>query len=173
MTTDWDSIRRIKGQTDIPLNARGEEEAEHLAQTLVDLGITLIVGSDLKRSSKTGEIINLLLKCPLRSDKRLRECSFGKLEGLTREQAVEQYGSEILLQWDDQFANYDFRPFGGESRNDVLKRHLELINYLFKTSSHDHILLVGHGRGLATLLNSWDYPPNLKRGEYRIIDFSK
>lgn len=78
----------------------------------------------------------------------------------------------ISQQWDDQYASYDFRPFGGECRSDVLRRHLDFANYFLKTNASDVTLLVGHGRGLATLLSGLGYPPDLKRGEYKVIDFT-
>jgi len=91
-TTEWNSAGRIQGQTDISLSPQGKIEAEELAKLLSDVGINLIVSSDLKRASETAEIINASLNVPLQLEQRLRECSFGNIEGLTKQQAIEKYG---------------------------------------------------------------------------------
>ncbi|MEK7516278.1 MAG: histidine phosphatase family protein [Patescibacteria group bacterium] len=169
-TTDWNSGGRIQGQTDIPLNQQGKTEAEQLAKLLSGLGINLIVSSDLKRASETAEIANALLAVPLQLEKRLRECSFGKVEGLTKQQAIEQHGSSMAPNWEDQHHTYDFRPFGGEHRDGVLARHIEVLGSLANEKPNGTILLVGHGRGLSTLLAGLGQLPDLKRGEYRIIE---
>lgn len=170
-TTEWNSAGRIQGQTDISLSARGKTEAEQLAKLLSGLGINFIVSSDLKRASETAEIVNALLAVPLQLDGRLRECSFGKVEGLTKQQAIEQYGPSIAPNWEDQHHAYDFRQFGGEHRDDVLARHIEALNSLASEKLDSTILLVGHGRGLSTLLARLGQMPDLKRGEYRIVEY--
>jgi len=38
---DWNSKRLLQGQTDIPLNANGEKQAENLAQVLHDVNFDL------------------------------------------------------------------------------------------------------------------------------------
>ena len=172
-TTEWNLIGRIQGQTDINLSHQGKVEAENLAKELRGNDIDLIISSDLKRACQTAEIINILLRIPLRQERGLRECSFGKLEGLTRQEAVDQFGRSIEGHWDDQFLNYDFRPFGGECREDVFNRHLAVIKSLAENNVSRTVLLVGHGRGISTLLSGLGCPPDIRRGEYRLIDYPK
>ena len=169
-TTEWNSVGRIQGQTDISLSQQGKAEAEQLAKLLSGLGINFIVSSDLKRSSETAEIINSLLVVPLQLERRLRECSFGNVEALTKQQAIEQYGSSMAQNWEDQYQSYNFRPFGGEHREDVLERHIEVLE-LLSSQKLGTTLLVGHGRGLCTLLAGLGQSPELKRGEYRLIEY--
>jgi len=171
-STDWDSTGRIKGQTDISLSLQGKAEAEKLTKLLSGLGINLIVSSDLKRASETAEIINALLRAPLRFESRLRECSFGSLEGLTKQQAIEKYGSSLTQILEDQYHAYDFRAFGGEHREGVLARHIEVLKELADGKPDNVILLLGHYRGMCTLLAGLGHLPDLKRGEYRIIEYN-
>ena len=170
-TTEWNSIGRIQGQTDISLSQQGKTEAKQLAKLLSGLGINFIVSSDLKRSSETAEIVNALLAVPLQLETRLRECSFGKVEGLTKQQAIERYGPSMVPNWEDQHHAYDFRPFGGENREDVLARHIEVLKSLASEKPNSTVLLVGHGQGLCTLLAGLKQSPELKQGEYRIIEY--
>ena len=170
-TTEWNLAGILQGQTDIPLNQQGRAEARQLAHALQGLSITKIVSSDLKRAKETAEIINDVLKIPLQSDQRIRECSFGSLEGLTDKQATERHGLPAPDHTTDQHVSYDFRPFGGENRNEVLERHIATLNELVETQDGNIILLVGHSRGLCTLLAELGQAPNLKRGEYRTVEF--
>jgi len=171
-TTDWNLAGRIQGHTDISLNQQGRIEAEELAKVLSGLGIHLIVSSDLKRASETGDIISASLSVPSQLDTRLRECSSGDVEGLTKEQAVEKYGPSMESTWDDQYRAYDFRPFGGEHRDAVLARHMQALETLTSEQPNKTLLLIGHGRGMRTLLAGLGHSPDLKRGEYRIIEYT-
>ena len=166
-TTDWNIEGRIQGQTDTELNEVGKKEALALAEKLLPLSISKIVSSDLKRAFQTAQIINQKLNVPLILDRRLRECSFGSLEGLNRSGAFSKYGPEIIRDWEDQYLNYDFLRFGGETREIVLQRHQEVIRSYF---SEGATLIVGHGRGLNTLLYQLGIEPNLKRGSYKLIE---
>lgn len=166
-TTDWNLKGRLQGHIDTELNEFGRRQALVLAGELLSLGISKIISSDLKRARQTAEIINQRLNVPLILDRRLRECSFGSLEGLDKSGALKKYGPEILRDWEDQCLNYDFLRFGGETRGAVLWRHQEVIKDHFLDGA---TLIVGHGRGLNTLLHQLGVEPNLKRGEYKLIE---
>ncbi len=170
-TTDWNLAGRIQGHTDISLNPQGRAEAEELAKVLFGLDIHLIVSSDLKRASETAKIVSALLGVPSQLDKRLRECSLGDIEGMTKEQAIEKYGPTIAPMWEDRYP-YDFRPFGGEHRDAVFARHTQILEALASEQPNDTVLLIGHSRGMRTLLAGLGHSPDLKRGEYRVIEYT-
>jgi broad specificity phosphatase PhoE len=161
-TTEWNKMGMIQGQTDIPLCEEGKLEAEKLADLLVGFKIDKLVSSDLKRAAETAAIMSARLNAKIILDKRLRECNFGKIEGLLRKKAGQMMGVE---DWVNNYASYDYRPYGGESREEVLSRHLAVV----KECARDNmtVVLVGHGRGLNTLLFHLGHEPNLERGEYR------
>lgn len=170
-TTSWNRERRIQGQTDIPLDDGGKEEARALAIRLAALGIQAIVSSDLIRARETAEIIRAHIRVPFRTDPRIRECSFGKIEGMTRDEAIARHGTTAASFWDyERESPYDFRPFGGEHREGVLARHRALLADLPLLFSHVRtVLLVGHGRGLNTLLMSFGRTPDLERGGFAVL----
>lgn len=170
-TTEWNLLGRWQGHTDIGLNPQGRAEAEELAKALFSLDIDLIVSSDLQRASETARIINEILNLPLKLESALRECAFGKLEGLTKQQIIEQHGSGVLPSDEEQYHNYDFRAFGGEHRDAVWARHLQILESLVSAADGKTALLVGHGRGLNTLLSGLGHKPDLKRGEIRIVEY--
>lgn len=167
-TSEWNALGIVQGQTDIELSEKGKDEAEALAAKLTDLGVTLIISSDLRRARQTTEIIASLLHVPFESDSRLRECSYGSLEGLKNKKVAKKCGIE---NWEDASLRYDFRSFGGEDYVSVFNRQIDCLKSLKQKYLKETILIVGHGRGLWTLLGGLGYSPELKIGEYRLIEF--
>lgn len=49
--TQWNAERRIQGQSDSPLTAKGEQQAMQVATRAKELGITHIISSDLGRTA--------------------------------------------------------------------------------------------------------------------------
>lgn len=165
-TSDWNLEGRVQGQTDRELAPQGWAEAKEMAAKLSALGINPIVSSDLKRAQQTATVIGKELGIPVVFDKRLRECKFGAIEGMTYEKAPESIRG-------GDFLNYDFRYCGGELGQHVFERQLALLKEYAIAGLEGPILLVGHGRSLNTLLFGFGYPPDLVRGEYRVLEYRK
>lgn len=145
--TDWNEQGRWQGRTDIPLNDTGRAQARDFATILENKSIAHIVSSPLQRAYETAKIIGAHLSIPITCEEALTECSFGKLEGLTKKQIVEVLGHAVP---DDQDP-YDFRSHAGEHYTSVRDRHLLALEKISSISSGP-VLIVGHGRGLNTLL---------------------
>jgi len=81
--TDWNTKLLYQGHTDIKLNKRGVNQAEFIAKEFKDKDIQVVISSDLKRAYKTAEIIKKTCgyKGNIIKDRRLRERSYGNLEG--------------------------------------------------------------------------------------------
>lgn len=165
--TDWNIAGKVQGHIDTELCEFGRQQAAALTDSLMVENIRLIVTSDLKRSIQTGEIVQKVIDAPLQKDPRLCECAFGQLEGMTREEAVETCGEIIIPHWDDRGLLYDFTPWGGENKEQVLQRHLSALQEI---KSDNPTLIIGHGRALDTLLIALGYKPGIERGSFRIID---
>ncbi|MBI2474288.1 MAG: histidine phosphatase family protein [Candidatus Taylorbacteria bacterium] len=170
-TTDWNERGRQQGQHDTKLNDKGEEEARALAELLRKLPISKIVCSDLKRASATADIIAEVLSKKVVLDERLRECSFGEIEGMTEAEAFAKYGDKLKENWTKNYKHYDFKPYGGESREEVLSRHLECLRDM-DTGLQDWVCIVGHDRALCTLLDYLKLDPKLPLGSYKTIEFN-
>lgn len=80
--TNWNIEHKIQGQSDIPLNETGKEQARLIAPKLTDLKIDRIISSDLSRALETAQIINTHLKLQITLDTRLREFKYGQIEGV-------------------------------------------------------------------------------------------
>lgn len=96
--TQWNAERRIQGQSNSPLTAKGEQQAMQVATRAKELGITHIISSDLGRTRRTAEIIAQACGCDIIFDSRLRELNMGVLEkrhidSLTEEEEKTGVGS--------------------------------------------------------------------------------
>ncbi|MEU4592022.1 histidine phosphatase family protein [Micromonospora aurantiaca (nom. illeg.)] len=92
--TDWNAASRVQGQTDVPLNDLGREQARAAAPVLAALRPDAIVASDLRRAADTAAALAALTALPVRSDARLRERHFGQWQGLTLTEVAERFPDE-------------------------------------------------------------------------------
>ena len=153
--TEWNVQRRYQGQADEPLSLVGEGQAELVAERLAQYDFDVICTSDLKRALQTANFIAQKKGLPVYTDPRLREMSFGVLEGLTWDEAEEKY-PEMLKAW---LEDYDQPPEGGERLDAFSERVFSLRDDLLKKYHDQIVLLVSHGGILTELLRiSLDVP---------------
>ncbi|MGX6605076.1 histidine phosphatase family protein [Micromonosporaceae bacterium Da 78-11] len=92
--TDWNANQRVQGQTDVPLNALGRQQAVDAAELLIKMRPNVIVASDLQRAADTAAALAALSGLTVSYDKRLRERLFGAWQGLTMVEVTERYPEE-------------------------------------------------------------------------------
>ncbi|MEQ1578911.1 MAG: histidine phosphatase family protein [Hyphomicrobium sp.] len=155
--TDWNAERRYQGQRDIPLNAKGREQARRNGQTLATAAATLFaakfVASPLGRARETMEILRAEMGLPVSDytlEDRLKELSYGTWEGQLQDELPQvDPGSWSARSLDP----YRWRPHGGESYADLLKRSagwLASVEHDTVVASHGGVsrCLRGHVLGL-------------------------
>ncbi|GAA0812456.1 histidine phosphatase family protein [Spirilliplanes yamanashiensis] len=96
--TDWNATGRVQGQTDVPLNDLGRQQAVDAAELLVRLRPAAIVSSDLRRAADTAAALGALTGLSVRPDERLRERYFGPWQGLLM--------TEVAAQRPDEYARW-------------------------------------------------------------------
>ncbi len=124
--TDWNAELRFQGQQDIPLNPKGQQQANENGRKLSDLlgkaeGLEFI-SSPLGRARETMERIRGEMGLPVVEysiEKRLIEVSYGDLEGTTQPEMKAQNRERYYYRKNNPWT---FRPIDGESHEDVLKR---------------------------------------------------
>ena len=92
--TTWNAERRFQGQSDIPLDATGQAQAQRAARLLAGLRPDMIVSSDLSRAANTAAPLAQLTGLDVILDKDLRERHGGQWEGLTDTEIRERYPAE-------------------------------------------------------------------------------
>jgi probable phosphoglycerate mutase len=152
--TDWNVTGRLQGRHDVPLNARGREQADHCGTILRDLFARSgrnpaefdYVSSPLGRACETMEMMRPPLGLPAdgyRMEPRLAEISFGEWEGFTIAQLHRRDPQRIAAREHDK---WHFVPPGGESYDPVSRRMREWYEGLTRNT-----VAVAHGgtaRGL-------------------------
>ncbi len=146
--TEWNKQRRYQGQTDIPLSARGRQQAELVAERLTSQKIDAIYASDLKRAWETAQIVAEKSVVNVSSEPRLRELKFGILEGLTFDEAQTQY-PDMIAAWLEDFNN---TPESAETIHAFNARIVSLLDDLKGKHDEQIVLLVGHGGSLSEIL---------------------
>jgi glucosyl-3-phosphoglycerate phosphatase len=92
--TAWNAERRFQGNSDVPIDTTGHEQASHAARHLAALRPAAIFSSDLARATGTAEYLARLTRLPVQLDKDLRERGGGAWEGLTDIEIREGYPAE-------------------------------------------------------------------------------
>jgi probable phosphoglycerate mutase len=144
--TDWNTADKIQGQTDIPLNNCGREQALLLSPQIQSLNIKQIITSDLNRAQETAQLLNNHIRVPLMPDERLREINFGDLEG----QPVSGLTPEI---WDA--LSRPSNAFHAESLPEAYQR---IRSFFSGLNSQENTLIVTHGGLLKVISYYIKYP---------------
>ena len=129
--TDWNCQRIIQGQTDTPLNATGEQQAEAVAPLVATLPIATICTSSLSRAKRTGAIVTRGLNKPVVTCDDLLECHLGKIQGEPSNGA-----------WRDEWVKGGPIP-GGETFAAFCARVLRGVNQAL--AQPGPVLIVSHG----------------------------
>jgi len=147
--TDWNQQRRFQGQSDVPLNGTGLDQACALAESLAGQTFTALYSSDLSRAFQTASIVGMRLGLPVHIDRRLREICQGEWEGMTLDEVSAVYERNVNGSSHDPVND---RAPGGESVAEVAERMRAAADEIAQRHSHGTVLVVTHGLALATLL---------------------
>jgi broad specificity phosphatase PhoE len=151
--TELNKKKIVNGQIDEPLAPEGIEQANSVI-SLIPNSIQHIYSSSLLRAKQTAEIINSTVSRPLSFQKELSEIHMGSLAGHSWEEM--EMGAELKKK--HRSLQFDYRPFGGESTENVKKRIIKFLREINHRHDEYGALLVTHG-GVIRFLN-W-----LERGE--------
>jgi len=146
--TEWNVQRRYQGQSDVSLSELGHRQAIHIAERLAGQKIDALYASDLKRAMETARAIAERNNMEILPEPRLRELKFGILEGLTFEEAEDQY-PEMISAWLEDFNN---TPDGAETIDQFNVRIISFLDDLKQRHDGQIVLLVGHGGSLSEIL---------------------
>lgn len=135
---------------DVPITARGIEQAKLTAKFFSKLSIEAIISSPLRRADETARWIALETNSPIYNDNRLRErANWGDLPG--------QSFKEFIEMWEKCTREPDYMPPVGDSVKQACARLSSLLEELtLEYKSGSNIVIVTHG-GLITdyLVNSY------------------
>lgn len=153
--TEWNKVKRLQGQTDIPLAEEGIRLARETGKGMREEPIDLVISSPLTRAVQTAELMTEGRNIPILTDDRIIEISFGEWEG----QCILE--SDVLPS--------DFRrlfyeeplncmcPPGGETFDEVRKRTGDFYRSLCENPEYKdkNILISTHGAASRCLLTQF------------------
>ncbi len=146
--TAWNADSRIQGQTDIPLNLRGEAQARRLRTRLAHEAIVVAYASDLQRAWRTAELAVEGRSISVVRDPVWRELRFGDWEGLTSSETVAR-DPEIAAA--RRRRPGDVRPPNGEHLGDMRDRIAPAIDAIRLRHPGETVLVATHGGVVRTL----------------------
>jgi alpha-ribazole phosphatase len=147
--TDWNLAHRFQGQSDVPLNATGEEQARWLAQYFAHRPLAAIYTSDLIRANTTAQAIASPHQLQPQPDARWREIAFGEWEGHTYTE-VQAAWPHVLAEW--QNAPLHCAPPQGETLTQLAHRVSAALLDLQRNHREQTIAVVAHGGPLQVLI---------------------
>ncbi|MDR1918231.1 MAG: alpha-ribazole phosphatase [Tannerellaceae bacterium] len=139
------------GQTDVPLKASFEQEAELVAQALQGLSFDKVFTSPLSRCVRLADYCGY---AGAQRDDRLKELNFGRWEM----QAFEEIDDPHLQVWMDDYFNVPTPD--GESFRMQLERLIDFFEDL-KDQPYRHVAIFAHG-GILTCAQLYSGDINLQ-----------
>ena len=141
--TQWNVEGRFQGQSDIPLDEVGQEQAARAARLLAALRPDAIISSDLGRALATAAPLARLTGLTVTTDKDLRERYGGVWEGLSDAEIQERYPAERVT----------WTPPDGESATAVADRASAALERIADSLPGGSLaVVVSHGAALGMAL---------------------
>ena len=149
--TLWNKKNLLQGSADIELTENGRELAGKLGEKLEDISFDMIFSSPLIRAYETANLIRGHRNIPIIRDERLKEISFGVMEG-------HDY-AEVFSDGNPQYAFFSdpikyVRPDNGEDFEDLIARTGKFYEEVLLPAAKkcERIMVVGHGTSNKALI---------------------
>lgn len=147
--TDWNREGRFQGSIDTPLNEAGRAQARAVGGRLQAETIDAVFSSPLARTYDTAREIARPHCLPILTDPNLREISWGKFEGMTRDEISARYPA-----WQQIFASGSRRYTApdGETRESLAARVRDAIESIVRMYPDATVAVVTHGGTLSAVM---------------------
>jgi len=154
----WNLENRFTGWVDVPLTAKGEEEARQAGERLTGRHFDVAYTSALSRAQETLRIIMEVARfhdLPIIRDQALNERHYGDLQGLNKAETAERYGKEQVHTWRRSYAT---PPPNGEALKNTAERTLPFFEraILGDIKLGKDVLVVAHGNSNRSIVMQLD-----------------
>lgn len=142
--TIWNAAGKLQGTTDVELNEEGRRLAGELGVSLEEIPFDRIYSSPLIRAYETACLIRGHRNIPIIRDERLREISFGDMEGIHYSEWMQE-DSPYRTFFSDP-GRY-LPPVHGETLAEVCVRTKSFLEEVVEPvyAETDRIMIVAHG----------------------------
>jgi len=147
--TEYNSLRRFMGHSDIELSKKGVRQVKLLGSYLAQEQIDFAFASDLHRTLSSARIILGNRNIEVKSCPELREIRYGECEGLTFQEISRKFPETAF-----QCSNYspDLSFPGGEEFNSFAARVASFAARLKTIKKNDTVLVVSHMGPIGVLI---------------------
>ena len=152
---ETDMAGRFCGQSDPPVNSRGQQQILNLIEAIKTELIGAVYCSDLQRAVTTARAIADAFSIPVVIRPNLREINFGEWEGLSWSE-IEHRNSAYAHRWIEAFPNLP-AP-GGEPFEDFQTRVLAEVADIQRLANETRVAVVTHSGVMRVVLqglNKW------------------
>ena len=154
----WNLENRFTGWVDVPLTAKGEEEARAAGERLRGQHFDVAYTSSLTRAQET---LRLIIETagfeglPIIRDQALNERHYGDLQGLNKAETAVRYGDEQVHIWRRSYAT---PPPNGEALKNTAERTLPFFDraILGDIAQGKDVLVVAHGNSNRSIVMQLD-----------------
>lgn len=142
--TDWNREQRFQARSDVPLNARGREQARLIREELRSRGVSfeLARSSPLSRAVETAEIILAGTDTPYAPEPDFIELALGDYEGRLEAEIRQEVGEAAYLEWRNQ--GFTVPAPNGEALHEAAERVREPLLALAEVATAGNVLIVAH-----------------------------
>ena len=141
--TDWNVVKKLQGQTDIPLNDEGIAMAKEAGEKYRDVHFDTCFCSPLVRARRTADLLLKGRDIPIEYDDRLKEIAFGDYEGLLYTELSDDHPVKKAFRDPEHFVPAK----GGESIKQLIERTGDFLHEKVRPllDKDMDVLIVGHG----------------------------
>lgn len=149
--TQWNTLGKLQGRTDIPLNEEGRNMAIEAAEEYKDIKIDICYCSPLKRAKETAELFLKERQVPIIEDARLMEMCFGSYEGMTDYLTIKNHPISVIFQEPE---SYKESVGEAETFDELFGRTGEFLKEIVgpQLAQGKNVLIVGHGAMNASIV---------------------
>lgn len=142
--TEWNSLHKLQGRTDIPLSDEGRVMAKRAFEEYKSVNIDVCYCSPLIRAKETAEIIIGDRNIPVITDERLVEMGFGEYEGIENSFEIPECPINIIFKNPEKYTE---SVGGSETFEELYSRTGEFIKEIIEPelNAGKDVLIVGHG----------------------------
>lgn len=153
----WNLENRFTGWVDVPLTAKGEEEARKAGSRLKGVKIDVAYTSALSRAQRTLTLMleTMGVNVPVIRDQALNERHYGDLQGMNKDDLRKQFGDEQVKIWR---RSYDTPPPNGEALKNTADRTLPFFERCIMGDIRQgkNVLVVAHGNSNRSIVMKLD-----------------
>lgn len=142
--TEWNSLHKLQGRTDIPLNEEGRKMALKAREEYSSVNIDICYCSPLVRAAETAQIVLNGRNIPIITDERLVEMGFGEYEGIENSFQNPKCPINVIFKEPEKYVE---SVGGAETFAELFTRTNEFLREIVEPQVREgkDILIVGHG----------------------------